>query len=921
MGKVDCGNGDSSISFSNIPDNILVDEYGGDLNTGEDIYIKPFDINNRHTNVYIDIHLLKDKHDVCTSEEVPFWGNDKENGVVDPHKFYEIDRNDLWPSSAYIEDYQGEPWKSDKGEAPVPGTYKVVAKYTKNPSPIDTIDKWKTAYLGKVEVKSEGASEVETGYHYCGRGNPRDYDEVQIFDEQRPLLTDLDGNQLNVGDYVRVNGYKIQGAMGKTYMSLLPIDNHPCDFGGFELIDYYIDGQGGTVDWTEGWEADVDSDTKASQAGEFRVVLRYSAGNVDPGEVLGTWKTWYLGDVEVKPDNEPPKADFETNKEYAGVNVPITFDSKPSSDDKGIEKYRWDLDGDGSYDEGNREKIETEFQTAGVKTVGLKVTDTNGATDTVKKNIEIFELPEGEVQASEEIISLGNEVNFQYNVGEGQYNLNVKIGGETVKNKYIETSGEESGYISYLPEESGSIEAELVVKPEWWNLLESEETIDTASTSIEEAFNEVSINTEQGNGYYSFQTDADSRNTITSIQWDLNNDGSYEKEGRSIQNSFLTPGSKEIRLKVTDNLGNTKTVSENIEIRENGVLSIIERCSIDKDDEKVELEADIADSSDIEASVNISWLIDDEQASRKLSELGKYLEGSTSVEDLEAGDHEVSAVAELDGRILDTQSCGVFNIEPLPEVNPSIELYPSDPEVQETVDFVATPDTEFSYEWDLNGDGEYGRNGREVIEQYEVPGEKSVRVRVITEGTVIGEASRSFTVQQPEVSSSLDVAKDEVAQGEMVQISYSVGEGIVENGFRIVIEDPSGEKIRDSSMNTASGTVSFTPESSSPTGEYEVRLVAEEGFLDAILTSIFGPEDVESFEVLDASEELDVWRSYCQDNGFEQSSASGRVSCIQDQIGPKCFREDPGEECIEIADSVCKYYRGTEFNAEEGRCN
>lgn len=924
VGTVNCGNGAPSISLSNIPEDIVVDKYGGDLNTGEDIYINPFDINNRASTVYFDIHLLKDKHGVCTTEDVPFWGNDKENGVVDPHKFYEIDRNQLWASSAYIENYQGKAWKSDKGEAPVPGTYKVIAKYTKNPSvedKLNTIKHWKTASLGKVRVKAKGASEVKTGYHYCRRGNPQESDLISIFDVQRPLLTDLEGEQLNVGEYIRVNGYKIDGAMGKTYMYLIPKGNHPCNMEDFNLVDYYIDGQERPVDWTGGWEADVDSDTQASEAGEYKVILRYSAGDVDEGEVLGTWKTWYLGDVTIEEENNPPEADLKADKNSVGIGTPVNFDASSSSDDKGLKSYRWDFDGDNSYDDGRGKNIEKIFQEEGVRNIGLKVTDTSGATDTAKKTVEVFKVPEGAIQASKSSVPLGREAIFQYSVKEGSYRLDIKKEDETVKSKDVEASGEENSYVSYLPEESGSFEAELVAEAEWWQILSSEEILDTASMNVKEAFTDVSIKSRSGSGFYSFRTDAESKNTVSRIQWDLDGDGEYEKEGRHVERSYLTTGRREIRLKVTDERGNTETATKTIEVGDTGVISVINRCSLNRNGDEIEVETSLTESSDIEASINISWRTDGDYISSKTSELGDAVEASTDVDDFEAGEYSVNAVAELDGRVLDTGGCGAFNIEAMPDFNPAISLDPSDPEIDETIDISASPEKDYSYKWDTNGDGEYSRDGINIIEQYSTAGEKVVRLRVLTEGEIIGEASRSFDVQQPDVSSSLTLSKEEVVSNERLRIGYSVGEAVVENGFHVVVENPSGDKVLDRKKAVREGSLFFTPADDSEKGTYSVKLVAEEGFLQSIVRNIFGPEEEKTFEVLEASENLDRWQEHCKEHEYDYNSASGRVSCIEEEIGPECFQKNPEEDCIEIADSVCDYYRGTDFNPDEGRCN
>ena len=63
----------------------------------------------------------------------------------------------------------------------------------------------------------------------------------------------------------------------------------------------------------------------------------------------------------------------------------MTFNAAGSSDPDGtIAKYEWDLDGNGSFetDTGTTATTTRTYASAGTVTVGLRVTDNNGATAT-----------------------------------------------------------------------------------------------------------------------------------------------------------------------------------------------------------------------------------------------------------------------------------------------------------------------------------------------------------------------------------------------------------------------------------------------------------------------------------------------------------------------------------------------------------
>jgi PKD repeat protein len=289
------------------------------------------------------------------------------------------------------------------------------------------------------------------------------------------------------------------------------------------------------------------------------------------------------------------------------------------------------------------------------------------------------------------------------------------------------------------------------------------------------------------------------------------------------------------------------------------------------------------------------------------------------LDNLEPGRYSLNTVARADGRYLDNQSCGSLTLREEPDLSPEIGVNPADPEVLEAVTLEAEPAGDYSYSWDLNSDGQYERTGRDVTTEYESPGSKNVKLRISTENSEF-ETERTFEVENPEVSSALEVSKEEITPLEPVQINYEVGDAIAENGYSLQIKSPSGEKVLEVSESTTSGGREFVPSRDADKGTYRAKLIASEGFLSSIMRAVFGPEAEKDFEVIDAAGELDRWRKYCQENGFDPLTSSGRISCVKQLIGPECFKENPGQECIEIAESTCEYYVGTGFNPEAGRC-
>jgi len=92
--------------------------------------------------------------------------------------------------------------------------------------------------------------------------------------------------------------------------------------------------------------------------------------------------------------NEPPSVAFFVSPSDPRINEPITLDGSGSFDPDGsIAKYEWDFNGDGLYDQSTTDpSVTTTFTTPGLKTVWLRVTDDEGATDRASISVDVSDL-------------------------------------------------------------------------------------------------------------------------------------------------------------------------------------------------------------------------------------------------------------------------------------------------------------------------------------------------------------------------------------------------------------------------------------------------------------------------------------------------------------------------------------------------
>jgi PGF-CTERM protein len=88
--------------------------------------------------------------------------------------------------------------------------------------------------------------------------------------------------------------------------------------------------------------------------------------------------------------NEPPVPEFTVSPEQPDVDETITLNASDSVDPDGtIVEYKWDLDGDGVYDDADGSVVTTSFGSAGNATVGLMIVDDGGATNTTTETINV----------------------------------------------------------------------------------------------------------------------------------------------------------------------------------------------------------------------------------------------------------------------------------------------------------------------------------------------------------------------------------------------------------------------------------------------------------------------------------------------------------------------------------------------------
>ena len=147
--------------------------------------------------------------------------------------------------------------------------------------------------------------------------------------------------------------------------------------GTIAHVDLDLDGDG-TYEVTD---ADQEEHTHFDTPGKRTLKARFvdDGGNV----VVATTE------VDVHAGNTPPVVELSAQPPNAKVGQSVNLWARGSDADDGTVTYAYDLDGDGSYETAGGWSLDTSYATAGVREIGVRVTDGAGATGTARLSLTV----------------------------------------------------------------------------------------------------------------------------------------------------------------------------------------------------------------------------------------------------------------------------------------------------------------------------------------------------------------------------------------------------------------------------------------------------------------------------------------------------------------------------------------------------
>jgi PKD repeat protein len=345
-----------------------------------------------------------------------------------------------------------------------------------------------------------------------------------------------------------------QPRVSATYSPDTPLVEESVTFDGTSSFD--PDGSLTSVGW------DFDADGEIEKQGQTVETSFQSGGNQtvrvvitdDDGATNETTLRFYV--------NAPPNPLIETSAP-APTDAPIELNASESSDPDGeIRAYRWDLNNDSEY-EADESATTVSYEDNGTYPVTLAVTDNNGATRRVSRDLSVLNRAPnatGKVRTKTPVV--GQPVTFtaagssdpdgQVEQWQWQFGSDDMFDASgAVVDATFDEPGRHIARITVIDDDGATDTARVVFH------VNAPPNPELTSSGAELTGTQIELS-----GAESTDPDGD----IRTYRWDLNDDGIVDSRGVTANVSYPDDGNYPVTLAVTDNDGTVRRVTTNVTV-------------------------------------------------------------------------------------------------------------------------------------------------------------------------------------------------------------------------------------------------------------------------------------------------------------------------------------------------------------------
>jgi len=271
--------------------------------------------------------------------------------------------------------------------------------------------------------------------------------------------------------------------------------------------------------------------------------------------------------------SQPPTAAFTFSPESPLSHQPVIFTSTSTDPDGTIADTKWDLDNDGSFDDGTALEAEKTFTTSGNKTVRLQVRDDDGNTVSTSRVVSVGNRPPtAKIEAPSAALK-NTDVTFK--------STSSDLDGSISRTEW-DTDGDGfddgSGATKTMRYSSAGLKTvRLRVADNLGLTDEATHVVDIGgNTAPTAAFTASTLTPLSGAPVTFTSTSSDPDGSIEAVAWDLDGDGNFDDSTKtSVTTQFPSPGLRIVRLQVTDNDGAKSVTQKNVTVGNRAPTAVI----------------------------------------------------------------------------------------------------------------------------------------------------------------------------------------------------------------------------------------------------------------------------------------------------------------------------------------------------------
>jgi len=268
---------------------------------------------------------------------------------------------------------------------------------------------------------------------------------------------------------------------------------------------------------------------------------------------------------------DPPVAGLTASPASPLTGEETTLDGSSSSDPDGdpIARYEWDLDGDGEYevDGGPAATTATQWASPGTRTVGLRVTDADGATATDTLDVVVRNRPPVPSFTHPTPVLTGVAITLDAGASTDPDSAIATYEWDFDGDGTFEHDGGPSPTVQHAFPASGEVTVGLRVTDEH-DGSDTTTRVVTVTDPPVAAFtatpNPVSL---QRDVQFDASGSSDPDGTVVRHEWDLDGNGSFETDTGAVaaaSRSYGANGTYAVKLRVTDDDGAQATTTVNV---------------------------------------------------------------------------------------------------------------------------------------------------------------------------------------------------------------------------------------------------------------------------------------------------------------------------------------------------------------------